>query len=47
MFTHCILGTLPLFYVGLDNFSFKGRPVYSVAFILFLVENPVSKQCRP
>ena len=26
---------------------FKGCRVYFVAFILFLMENPASKQCRP
>ena len=36
---HCYLLDEPIFH-------FKERSVYFVAFILFLIENPVSKQCR-
>ena len=31
----------------IDQLSFKGCRVYFVAFILVLMENPVSKQCKP
>ena len=40
--THCT----PL-YVGHDHLSFYAFQVYFVALILFLLETPVSKQCRP
>ena len=39
--------TVPLLYVGGVCLSFKGCWVYSVAFVLYLMENPVSEQCRP
>ena len=39
--------TLLLLHVGQVHLSFYGCQVYFVTFILFLMENPVSKQCRP
>ena len=40
--THCIPWTLPLLYVYKPICHFRG-----VTFILFLMENPISKQCAP
>ena len=34
-------------YIGLVYLSVKGCWVNFVAFILFVMENPVSKQCNP
>ena len=45
--THCILVDSSHLYIGQVHLSFKGHQVYFVALILFLMENPVSKHCRP
>ena len=45
--THVYWWTLPLLYVGRVYLSFYGCRVYFVAFILLLLEIPVSKQRRP
>ena len=45
--THCILVNSSTVICWMSPFVILERQVYFVAFILFLMETPVSKKCRP
>ena len=45
--THCILVNSSTVKCSLSSSVMLGVPGYFVALIQFLMENPVSKQCRP